>query len=433
MIVTTVPPASGPVAGSRLSIVGAAGPSYVKTPALVTLWPSGVSTVSATAVPPGWAGLTAVSTVELRIVTWVAACSPNRTVVPATNPLPVTVTVVPPASGPLGGSKPSNASTGGPSYVNVVAVVRLCPSGRPTASVTTVFGGCGGATAVRTSPLRTLTAALATVPNRTVVPAVKPVPSTVTTVPPCAGPVSGEKELTVNGVGATKVNAAAAVALVPSRFSTVTLATPAACGGVTAVRTSSLRLSMLSAAMLSNSRTAPLRKFVPVMVTGVPPAIGPLLGTTAMIVGAFGPTNSNCPVAAVRRPSGISTVTFARPAGCGGVTAVRAWSEAMSMDAASVSPKNTSVPSAKPVPRMVTGVPPSTDPLVGVNVATDGMGGGSNVNPESTLTRRPSGRTSVTATTPSGRGGVTVVRRFAPTKVVCGASESPNKVTTPGP
>ncbi len=65
------------------------------------LVPPGVVTVTWCAPVP--AGLVAVNDVALVNVTDVAAVNPNETVEPAVNPVPVTVTTVPPANGPAAG------------------------------------------------------------------------------------------------------------------------------------------------------------------------------------------------------------------------------------------------------------------------------------------------------------------------------------------
>jgi hypothetical protein len=53
--------------------------------------------------PAGAAGVTALICVELSTVTEVAALGPKLTLAPARNPVPVSVTVVPPEVGPLAG------------------------------------------------------------------------------------------------------------------------------------------------------------------------------------------------------------------------------------------------------------------------------------------------------------------------------------------
>ena len=57
-------------------------------------------------VPLAWAGVTTLSVVEDVNLTLVAAVVPKETVVVFVNPVPVIVTVVPPATGPLAGVMP---------------------------------------------------------------------------------------------------------------------------------------------------------------------------------------------------------------------------------------------------------------------------------------------------------------------------------------
>jgi hypothetical protein len=98
VIVTDVPPASGPAVGEIPVTTGAT--VYVKWSAeLVVELPPGVVTVTST-VPASPAGEVALILVALTTVNEVAAVDPKLTAVAPVNPLPVMVTTVPPASGP---------------------------------------------------------------------------------------------------------------------------------------------------------------------------------------------------------------------------------------------------------------------------------------------------------------------------------------------
>ena len=66
---------------------------------------------------------------------------------------------------------------------------------------------------------------------------------------------------------------------------TVTVTAPAVPAGVVAVIVVLFTTTTLVAAVLPNVTVAPVAKFVPVMVTAVPPATGPLFGLTAVTVG----------------------------------------------------------------------------------------------------------------------------------------------------
>jgi hypothetical protein len=66
---------------------------------------------------------------------------------------------------------------------------------------------------------------------------------------------------------------------------TVTVTAPAACAGVVAVICVPLTTTTFVAALLPNATVAPAAKFVPVIVTAVPPAVVPLLGDTLLTVG----------------------------------------------------------------------------------------------------------------------------------------------------
>jgi hypothetical protein len=69
---------------------------------------------------------------------------------------------------------------------------------------------------------------------------------------------------------------------------TVTSTTPAACAGVTAVIVVLLVTFTFVAATPPNLTVAPGKKFVPVIVTAVPPVVCPLFGETELATGGGG-------------------------------------------------------------------------------------------------------------------------------------------------
>ena len=73
--------------------------------------------------------------------------------------------------------------------------------------------------------------------------------------------------------------------LCPPELVTVTVTAPALPAGVVAVIDVLFTTTTLVADALPNFTVAPLAKFVPVIVTAVPPATGPLFGDTLLIVG----------------------------------------------------------------------------------------------------------------------------------------------------
>ena len=73
--------------------------------------------------------------------------------------------------------------------------------------------------------------------------------------------------------------------LCPPGLVTVTVTAPAACAGVVAVIEVLLTTTTLVAAVPPNVTVAPAAKFVPVIVTAVPPSVEPLLGLTLLTVG----------------------------------------------------------------------------------------------------------------------------------------------------
>ena len=127
----------------------------------------------------------------------------------------------------------------------------------------------------------------AVAPNFTVVPPLtKPVPVRVTTVPPAKGPLDGLSAVTVGTVRYAYWLAVAA-ADVPFAVVTVTLTMPAVpAGAVALIDVAETKVTAVPAFAPNFTVVAPLTKPVPVRVTTVPPATGPLDGLSAVTVGA---------------------------------------------------------------------------------------------------------------------------------------------------
>jgi hypothetical protein len=77
---------------------------------VAALVPPAVVTFTCTAPVP--AGLVAVIIVALETTRFVASAEPKETVAPFTNPVPLIVTVVPPAAGPANGDTDVTVGTG---------------------------------------------------------------------------------------------------------------------------------------------------------------------------------------------------------------------------------------------------------------------------------------------------------------------------------
>jgi hypothetical protein len=127
-----------------------------------------------------------------------------------------------------------------------------------------------------------LTLVAAVPPNVTVAPAAKFVPVIVTAVPPATGPLFGDTLLTVGTT--TYVNPFVRLPLCPLTV-TVTVTAPALPADVVAVIVVLFTTFTLVAAVPPNVTVAPTTKFVPVIVTAVPPVVVPPLGDTLLTVG----------------------------------------------------------------------------------------------------------------------------------------------------
>jgi hypothetical protein len=118
---------------------------------------------------------------------------------------------------------------------------------------------------------------------------------------------------------------------------------------------------------------APVRA-VPVMVTDVFPAIGPLVGLTAVTVGTGTYVNWSTELVGLI-PPGFVTVTSTAPLPAG-LVAVICVSELIVKLEAGVAPKLTPVAVLKVVPVIVTVVPPTAGPEVGLMLETVGAPAG---------------------------------------------------------
>ena len=139
--------------------------------------------------------------------------------------------------------------------------------------------------------------------------------------------------------------------------------------GATALIELSLRIVNI-ARLAPNITSVAVVKPVPVRVTLLPPAMGPKLGDKLISIGAATYWNA----APLLVPEVVSSVTAITPADLGGVVAVTMLSEMTVKAVAAVPPKNTSRVLIKPVPVMVTTVPPPIGPEIGAMEVMTGDG-----------------------------------------------------------
>jgi hypothetical protein len=164
---------------------------------LVIEVPAGVVTVTST-VPRDPAGATALIDEGVTTFTEVAGLGPNMTAVAPVNPVPVIVTGVPPVVGPDDGLMPVTVGA----YVNTSSgLVAEVPAGVVT--VTSAVPVPAGAVAVMEVSEFTVKLLAGALPNFTAVAPVKPLPDTVTTVCPAAGPNVGLMLVTTVEMAAT--------------------------------------------------------------------------------------------------------------------------------------------------------------------------------------------------------------------------------------
>jgi hypothetical protein len=281
----------------------------------VTDVPPGVVTVTSTVpVPPGDFTVILVSLTTVKLV---ASFEPNFTAVAPVKPEPVMVTEVPPDVGPEAGEM---AVTVGPAavYVNLSAdVFAEVPPGVVTVT-SSVPVPAGDFTVIWLS--FTTTRLVADVlSNFTDVAPVKPDPVIVTEVPPAAGPVAGEMAVTVGTV--TYVNLSADdVADVPPEVVTVTSTVPVPAGDFAVIDVAVFHV--IDPDVLPNFTAVALPRLVPVIVTEVPPDVGPEAGEMAVTVGPAAVYVNLSAAVFAEVPPGVVTVTSSVPVPAGDFTVI---------------------------------------------------------------------------------------------------------------
>lgn len=146
----------------------------------------------------------------------------------------------------------------------------------------------------------------------------------------------------------------------PPALVTITLTIPdEPLAGVTTVIDVALELTIVVPAVPPKVTAEVPVRLVPVIVTVVPPAIGPLDGDTDVIVGAS--TKVNPPVLVAVPPAPVK-ITFTAPAACAGVTTVMEVALELTIDVPAVPSNVTEDAAVKLVPVIVTVVPPAVGP-----------------------------------------------------------------------
>jgi hypothetical protein len=151
---------------------------------------------------------------------------------------------------------------------------------------------------------------------------------------------------------------------------TVTVTAPALPAGVVAVMLVLLTTTTLVAAVPPNLTVAPAAKFVPAIVTAVPPDVEPVFGDTLLTVGGRAYVN---PLVRLPLCPLTVTVTVTAPTLPAGVVAVMLVLLTTTTLVAAAAPNVTVAPVAKFEPVMVTAVPPAVDPLFGDTLVTVGI------------------------------------------------------------
>jgi hypothetical protein len=155
---------------------------------------------------------------------------------------------------------------------------------------------------------------------------------------------------------------------VPAGVVTVTFTVPAVPAGLAAVIVVSLTTEKLDAGVVPKSTAVAPVKPLPVIVTRVPPPTGPPVGLKLETARPYVNRSADD---AVDVPTGVVTVTFTVPVPAG-LSAVIVVSLTTVKFVAAAVPKLTDVAPVKPLPVIVTNVPPTFGPAVGLRPVTAG-------------------------------------------------------------
>ena len=158
-----------------------------------------------------------------------------------------------------------------------------------------------------------------------------------------------------------------------SGFVTTTLTTPSPCAPVVAVSVVAERIVTFVAATPPIDIVTPTRKWAPVTVIAVPPAVEPEFGTMLVTMGGspvlYEKPFTRVPVCV----SGLVTTTLTSASACAPVVAVISVALTVKI-VAGMPPMATVAPFVKSVPPIVTAVPPPIGPNAGVIDCTIGGG-----------------------------------------------------------
>lgn len=209
-------------------------------------------------------------------------------------------------------------------------------------------------------------------PNLTDVAPVNPLPVMTTPVPPASGPLFVLIPDTTGTVKYANLSASD-VKLVPPRLVTVMSTVPVSPAGDVAVSLVSLIYVMLVASVVPNLTVVSEVNLLPVIVTGVPPIKGPVFGVIPDTTGTARYVNlSSSDTTLV--PPGLVTVISTVPSVPVGATAVSCVVLTYVTLVASFAPNLTVVSAVNRLPEMVTEVPPTKGPRLGLTAVTTGKG-----------------------------------------------------------
>jgi hypothetical protein len=179
--------------------------------------------------------------------------------------------------------------------------------------------------------------------------------------------------LVITGPVPVNVNWSATVTgLVPAVVVTRTSTVPAECAGLSAVIEFELLTTKLVAGVPPKVTPVTLTKLPPVIVTLVPPPTGPAFGFTLVMKGVPSVYVNWLFTVLADVPSGVVTRTDTVPgAACPGLIA-EIVVEFTTVNGAAADPNVTAVAPLKPVPVIVTVVPPARGPEFGLTELTTG-------------------------------------------------------------
>ena len=243
----------------------------------------------------------------------------------------------------------------------------------------------------------------------------------MTGTPPAVGPVAGEIAVIDGG----SYEKSKTLDVCPATVTPTGTLVPSPAGSVTTIAVCDHELTAAAGSACPANVTVPLvPKFAPSIVTGTPPAVGPVTGEIAVIDGGSYEKSKTLDVC----PATVTPTGTLVPSPAGSVTTIAVCDHELTAAAGSACPANVTVPLVpKFAPSIVTGTPPAVGPVAGEIAVIDG----GSYEKSKTLDVCPATVTPTGTLVPSPAGSVTTIAVCDHELTAAAGSACPANVTVP--